>query len=251
MAAQSLHLEALGQEVFFGKLPVKKDDRNLLLTAYVEDARLLPQVPDHVQYSDKVTEWPMYGNDTLPDCTCAAAGHMEEAWSANAGAPEVPPDSAVLGLFNDTGPQNEGRACLDILNYWRHTGLDGEQILAYAQVDPTNRDHVKAACWLFGGVYIGLELPNGIRALHDWRQVPRGPDGEPNPHYGHCVNLVNYDATGATCVTWGRLMPLSWDFFDRYCVESYAVLSPDWASPDKDCPAGFKLQDLQSDLSGL
>ena len=106
------HAAAVGGTVHLGKLEVKKDDRNLQLARYLDDAVVLPEVPASVDWSKQVGSWPMYGNDKLGDCTCAAVGHMEEAWSANAGAPEVPTDKDVLDLYWATGNADTGRYCL-------------------------------------------------------------------------------------------------------------------------------------------
>src|SRR5437868_3967215 len=144
------HAAAVGQVVHLGKLEVKPDARNLQLARYIDEAQLLPAVPASVDWSANVGNWPMYGNDTLGDCTCAAVGLMEEAWSANAGAPEVPTEQAVLDLYWATGQQDTGRYCLDVLNYWQSTGFDGgEKILAFAQIDPARQEHVEFACWAF------------------------------------------------------------------------------------------------------
>jgi hypothetical protein len=245
------HAEAVGQVVHLGKLEVKPDQRNLQLARYIDDQQAVPQVPDKLDWSQKVTSWPMYGNDTLGDCTCAAVGHMEETWSANAGQPEVPNEQTVLDLYWATGQQDSGRYCLDVLNYWQSTGFDnGEKILAFAQIDPKNQQHVEFACWAFGGIYIGVQLPNSAKTQRDEWTVTAGPDAAPGSWGGHCVNLVDYTGQGGpTCVTWGRLMPMSWDFFDSYCDEAYAVISPDFIGPDNQTPSGFNLEQLKADLA--
>ena len=245
------HAAAVGGTVHLGKLEVKKDDRNLQLARYLDDAVVLPEVPASVDWSKQVGSWPMYGNDKLGDCTCAAVGHMEEAWSANAGAPEVPTDKDVLDLYWATGNADTGRYCLDILNYWQKSGFGGEQILAFVQVDQANQEHVEAACWMFGGTYIGVALPISAQTQADGWTVTAGPDAEPGSWGGHCVNLVDYTATGPTCVTWGRLMPMSWDFFAKYCDEAYAIISPDFIEKGGQAPSGFNLDELKQDLAAI
>jgi hypothetical protein len=245
------HAAAVGQVVHLGKLEVKQDARNLQLARYIDDQQALPQVPDSTDWSQKVMSWPMYGNDTLGDCTCAAVGHMEETWSANAGQPEVPQEQSLLALYWATGTQDTGRYCLDVLNYWQNTGFDGgEKVLAFAQIDPQNRQHVEFACWAFGGVYIGVQLPASAKTQKDEWTLTSGPEAKPGSWGGHCVNLVDYTGHGGpTCVTWGRLMPMSWEFFTTYCDEAYAVISPDFLGPDNNAPSGFNLDELKADLA--
>src|SRR5580698_6904804 len=148
---EAVVVASVGRAVRLGKLPVEKDPRNLPLARYLDDEVALPQVPANVDWSRKVAAWPMYANDTLGDCTCAAVGHMEEAWSANVGDPFVPPDQSVVDLYWATGKTDSGRSCLAILNYWKDTGFDaGHKLTAFAQIDQQNRQHVEFSCWAFG-----------------------------------------------------------------------------------------------------
>jgi len=246
------HAAAVDQVVHLGKLEVKKDDRNLRLAAYVDDAVALPDLPASIDWSKKVSQWPMYGNDKLGDCTCAAVGHMEETWSANAGEPEVPVDKDVLDLYWATGTEDTGRYCLDVLNYWQKNGFGGEQILAFVEIDPHNRQHVELACWMFGGVYIGVQLPRSAQHQRDEWSLASGPDAEPGSWGGHCVNLVDYASDkGPVCVTWGRLIPMTWDFYEAYCDEAYSVISPDWLKEGTGAPSGFDLEQLKKDLEAI
>jgi len=242
---------AVGRSVRLGKLPVDKDPRNLMLARYLDDAVALPQVPTSADWSTKVASWPMYGNDTLGDCTCAAVGHMEEAWAASAGAAFVPPEQAVLDLYWATGKADSGRACLAILKYWNHTGFaGGHKLTAFTQLDEQNRQHVEFACWAFGGVYIGVQMPLSAQKQTAGWEVTSGPDAAPGSWGGHCVNLVAYSQSGPTCVTWGRLMPMSWQFFATYCDEAYALISPDFL-PGGTAPSGFDLSQLEQDAAAV
>ena len=59
-----------------GKHQPTFDTRTLLFGKYLTSE--LPPPPASKDYSRAVTTWPMMGNDTYGDCTCAAAGHMIE-----------------------------------------------------------------------------------------------------------------------------------------------------------------------------
>src|SRR5579884_1536389 len=68
--------------VKLGKRPARHDPRTLRLGDY-----LLPRLPTpkpRVDYTTKVPagQWGMMANDKIGDCTCAAAGHMIEEWTA-------------------------------------------------------------------------------------------------------------------------------------------------------------------------
>ena len=87
----------------------------------------------------------MMHNDTIGDCTCAAAGHLVMEWTANVGAETTPADadilaaySAITGYDPKTGANDNGAVETDVLNYWRKTGIAGHKIMAYAALEPGN-----------------------------------------------------------------------------------------------------------------
>ena len=116
-----------------GKLPVRTDVRTLSLARYVDSARL-PAPPDVFDETSGVGGWPMYANDRIGDCTTAAAAHMIEAWSAAGRGQAIElPESAVLDAFDhvklaDPLTGEEGAVELDVLRYWRATGIGGHRI---------------------------------------------------------------------------------------------------------------------------
>ena len=66
-----------------GKITPRLDARTLRFEAY---AHALPPVPAAQSWAAKIQSWGTMGNnDTIGDCTCAAAGHLIECWTANAG----------------------------------------------------------------------------------------------------------------------------------------------------------------------
>jgi hypothetical protein len=237
--------------VMLGKALPKIDVRTLMLARYIDTTKL-PKPPATLDLTGHVQEWPMYANDRIGDCTCAAAGHMIEAWTGEATKTPVEiSEQAVIDAFNAVKVvQNgeEGAVELDVLNYWRSSGVGGHTITAFAKLSTYNRDLVRAAAWLFGGLYIGVQLPLSAQgaASWEWGGSLSGPD-EPGSWGGHAVDVVGYDAKGVTVVTWGKLLHASWDFWDRYCDEAYAILTKDYFDGAK-TPNGFDLATLDADL---
>lgn len=254
-ATQTMNLSGMR----LGKLRARHDPRTLLLADYL-DAEALPPPPSHVRWTKNVKSWPMMRNDTVGDCTCAAAGHMIQQWTAFSGTEVVPSDedviaaySAITGYDPVTGANDDGAVELDVLNHWRRHGVAGHRIMAYAAVEPGNLDHVKDSIELFGNCYIGLGLPRSAQHQRVWSLPPGGArnDGEPWSWGGHAVPVVGYDARGLVCVTWGTLKRMTWGFWNAYCDEAYCVLSRDWLKPNGEAPSGFDLETLQSDLRAL
>ena len=237
-----------------GKLPVRTDVRTLSLGRYVDGARL-PSSPDAFDETAGIDSWPMYLNDRIGDCTTAAAAHMIEAWTeAGRGDAVELPESAVLDAFEhvklrDTLTGEEGAIELDVLRYWRATGIGGHRIGAYARVAVHDQRLVETAAWLFGGLYIGLQMPLSARGqqVWDWTGSLSGP-ARPGSWGGHAVDVVRYDRNGLTVVTWGRLQELTWSFWNRYCDEAYCILSDDFLEKGN-APNGFDLAALEADLA--
>jgi hypothetical protein len=189
-------------------------------------------------------------NDTLGDCTIAGVGHAIQVWTLAKGNEVTVADSTVLQYYeqwdgyNPNNPSSDqGGVELDVLNDWRQQGSADHPLLAYADPDPQDSLHVQQAIWLFGGLYIGLQLPTSAQTQDVW-DVGSGPNGEPGSWGGHCVFVPDYDADTLTCITWGQLKKMTWGFWGTYCDEAHALLSTDWKPQ-----AGFDIAALQADLS--
>ena len=237
-----------------GKLPARRDPRTLRLARYLDTAAL-PPAPDAWDEATGVGDWPMYANDRVGDCTCAAAGHMIEAWThAGRGHTVTIAERDVLRAFDavklvDPTTGAEGAVELDVLNLWRKHGIGRHRILAYAKIDRADHELVRQASVVFGGAYIGLQLPLTAQrqSVWQWTGRLRGP-ARPGSWGGHAVDVVAYDDETLTVVTWGRLQRLTWEFWNRYCDEAYAVLSRDFLSHGR-APNGLDLDALLQDLA--
>ena len=281
----------------------------------------------------------MFSNDSLADCTAAAAAHMIQCWTANAGDAFMPTSAQVIAAYSATSHYIPGNAAtdqgaveLDVLNFWRRQGIAGHKIDAYVSFRPQNFEHTRQAISLFGGIYIGLALPLSAQNQGVWdvpsflsriaafiharafyprraqrktpflisrghrapskgegRQFPSrsmdealrgrgfsslltrqrpawalapeasangsstnaGNNFTPGSWGGHAVPILAYDSDTLTCITWGAKKRMTWEFFARYCDESYAPLSPDWLNAHGTDPAGLDLAQLRADLAQL
>jgi hypothetical protein len=212
----------------------------------------------------RVNQWPVYCNDTINDCTCAAAGHLIQEWTANAGREVTPTNNeiveayeAISGYRPGAPTTDRGTTKLAVLNYWRQRGIAGHRIHSFLSIEPRNHDQVRDAVQLLGGAYVGLMLPLSAKyqlrkPLNQtvWSVPPGGParDGEPRSWDGHSVPVVAYDHRTLTVVSWGEPMRMTWQFLDTYCDEAFAILAPEWIDA-KGLPRGFDLDRLNSDLA--
>lgn len=218
--------------------------------------------PDEVDYYSAVATWPMYGNDTLGDCTWATVGHLVQAWTAFAGAQRVPAEADIEQGYWETGTPpsatgtaggatDDGRMEPHVLSYWRHKGIPNEadSIVAYAAVNHADIDRVKFAVENFGGVYVALALPLTAESQSVWDYVPDSPDSQPYSWGGHAVPIVGYDADFLYVVTWGFVIKMTYAFWQHYGVASYAVISPDFQA--KAQAAGVDVEALLTEALAL
>jgi len=236
-----------------GKKPARNDPRTLKLGKY-----LTPQIappPAFVNNSRGITEWGMMMNDSLGSCTISAVGHaypvqvFSQIDKGILGKIIEPSDDIILRYYEQwdgydpSDPStDQGGDETDVLNKWRKFGFAGRELTAYADPDPKNREHVKQAIYLFGGVYIGIQLPAG------WQNAPLWDAnmGDPGSWGGHAVYVCDYDADGVTVITWGSLQKITWAGWDQYTDEVHGLLTPDWRPP-----AGFAQDSLLADLEAV
>lgn len=210
-----------------------------------------------IDLSSRVDEYPMLGNDTVGDCTIAAAAHIIHTWTAWTDTKPVVMDTeTVLSVYevwcgyNPSDPSTDrGALCIDILKNWARAGMPtpggGPDIIdgvAYVET-PTYRDMYNALR-LYGPIYAGLALPLSAQHEEVWETVidPPGSWG------GHCVAIVGVAPDGATCITWGQRKRMTWPWLDAYLDEAYAILSRDWLSMNGQTPAGLPFDELREDL---
>ncbi len=252
--------ELLNQEPLTGSKKIQvTDSRTLNFSSYF-DHGLLSNIPAKLDLgAEKKTPWRRMGNWTTSDCTCAAAGHMIECWTANTTREDIvltreviAAYSAITGYDPITGKNDEGACYLDVLKYWRKTGIGQHTIKAYTSVDHKNHDVVKAAMNLFGGLYIGFDLPNTIIHKDLWEVMPGGLTGDRAvaSFGGHAVNAIGYDDEYLYCVSWGKVKAITWEFVDTYTYNMYVIITHDFFVNDK-TELGFDLAALEADLLSI
>jgi hypothetical protein len=239
----------------FGKHPPKRDYRTLRFHDYLS-ATLPPPPASHdvlktvyanLRTADPTRLFPLDGNDTLGDCTIAAVAHACTAYQALIGRKTIMPRADVVKLYlRLTGGIDSGLSELDVLNYWRKHPVAGDEILAFAAVNPRNHTHVKQAIALFGGVYLGFQVQEDCIADFDARK-PWTP-GRLTPN-GHAVFAVGYDHEHVTVLTWGNTQRATWGWWDECVDEAYAIVPPEAKNPA--FAPGFSVAALTSDLQAI
>src|SRR5262252_10534594 len=110
--------------VMLGKLPAKSDSRTLRFNSYVmRDVGRLPRAVDYTRAVPSADRWRWLANNRFPCCTCSAAGHMIEVWTANTGTTRIVPDGAIVRAYRRfVGDVHKPhKHMIDVLNYWRRS----------------------------------------------------------------------------------------------------------------------------------
>ena len=214
-----------------------------------------PVAPDVVDWSRDTASWGMLGNNTLGNCTAAAALHAQALWGSYRPPFDEPVDADAVALYSATGgyvpgdpATDNGARCLDVLNYWRTHGIDcgsaDSRLTAFCTLDPKNIDHLRSALWCFGAVYVGLTLHVAQQDESVWNDTSSPVWG------GHCVLIVAADPKTITCVTWGAIQRMTYPFWIEVVDEAYALLSPSWLASGR-APQGFPIAALMQDMAAL
>lgn len=239
----------------FGKHAAKHDYRTLRFKNYLTPAlpappaslNVLTRVYQNLGLSDPAVLFPMDGNDTLGDCTIAALAHSIAVYSGLVSKKRIIAQTAVVKLYRKlTGGEDTGLNELDVLNYWRQNAVSGDEILAFASIDPKNHTHVQQAIQIFGGVYLGFQCQENCQEEFAAKK-PWTPGKLTND--GHAVYAVAYDQTGVTVLTWGNIQQGTWAWWDECVDEAYAILPPE--AKNASFAPGFNLAQLQTDLSNV
>jgi hypothetical protein len=251
-------------------------ERRLRFAHYLTDAPISPP-PTVSHWSETQTESGGYacltnvmGNDTLGNCTCAGAAHIEGILRANAGNVDRLPItgdaiafySLSCGYLPGDPSTDQGGDEVTVLNCWKNKGFfpDGSgKIAAWVTLDAANVEQVRRAIWLFENCYFGVELPDGWLGDHEpqrngftWDVV-----GDANPANGHCFVGVGYNENGVIIDTWGLIGTVTWAAVAKYATstsqgELYAVVSEDAINRTKrKAPNSFDFDELIADSGSL
>ena len=247
-----------------GRLPYVHDSRTFDLSTYLS-AEDLANVPAEYNWGKRIKagQWGALGNLKINNCTCAAAGHLIMTWTSNIGKLHKPTTKAIVQAYTAvTGydPKTDGIGnpveAIKVLKYWRKHGIDGRKIIAFAKLDFKNRKELIQAIYLYGGCYVGINLPKSAEKQYfeskKWT-VPSGGakgEGEPGSWLGHAILITGYKNGDLRVITWGKEMIMTMDFWEEYVDESYAIFSEDFIRNDE-TPTKIPIDFLRKDIRAL
>ena len=248
-----------------GKQKPKYDRRTLQFSRYLTGT---------IPFAPNTSHWPnaaplgMLLNDTVGNCAIAGPLHQEMIWNKANGVIWTATDAMALAGYEAVGgynpnaapnpdgsnPTDNGCNMLDVLNYWRQTGLGGKKIGAFVQVNPLNHIHVQHASFFFGGLLVGIQLPVAFQSQNNpakgWYVPASGlsGDGTPGSWGGHCIYSPGYSPGEIDVVTWGERIPMTWTAWNGYVDEVYGIISTDFIQNPAKAPNGIAMAELIADL---
>jgi hypothetical protein len=165
--------------------------------------------------------------------------------------------AAATGYDPATGANDNGACELDILKYWMITGLPVsdkgalDRLDGFAVIAPADIVSIISAIYTFGTVYAGLDMPitadDEFTAGVPWRDTSAAPGSLG----GHMVPLIGVTPAGPLCVTWGRKQRMTWQWWQKYGVESYAVLRREWVGSKGITPPGMTMAQLDAKIVSI
>lgn len=197
------------------------------------------KVPASSTLYTKVKYWPMLMNDQIGDCTVAAVGHVIEYWNTvgRLSLPTMTDAEAetayeILGHYIP-GDQSTDNGCveLDVLNYFKNHGImaasQNYKLTKFLATPARSLSQIKASIFHLGNCYFGYNLPDNALQTTLWTVDPNAQIAG-----GHAINAVGYDDSKSLLyvVSWGTVVPVTYDFHQRYCEEAWSLYSTDWTT---------------------
>jgi hypothetical protein len=212
-----------------------------------------PVPPKAFDYSTEVASYPMALNDQLGDCTLAGVIHMLQLAYAEIGEIfDYPGDEVVRDTYlHLTGGADAGLVEHQVLQTWMRDGLFGTKIAAYAPINIQNRQEMAAACYAFGSLYLGVEMPPNAETQFETHQ-PWHIEGLPEkPTGGHCIVATGVNNLGIDHITWGDTESMTWEWWSTYGSEAWVVIPEVFVEADHGPVWDIDILTLQKDLENL
>lgn len=210
----------------------------------------LPAHPVAADYLARLAAWQMLGNDAAGCCVAVTWANVRRLVSFIVGAENYPAQDEVWQVYKTQNPgfdpngtaetngpgsdYDQGMDIQTLLEFLvKHGGPDGVKALAFAKVDPSSPDEVKAAISIFGFVWTGIVVQDANMADFDngkpWDYHRSSPDDG-----GHSVITGGYGAGGSgplggdeRFITWAEETSFTDKYWSRKVEECWVVIFPE------------------------
>lgn len=204
---------------------------------------ILAPVPAHPKVADHLTgvaDWGLWANDRFGTCgPVSFFNYLKLVTSYLTGLEAQPTLEDVFGLYRmcnpefdpETGRGDNGVDMQTMLELAKeHDILGNGKMIAFARVDLSNIDEVRAAIAIFGGVLLGVSMTTAQDAQTDanpplWDYVRRSPTWG-----GHAVLAGMYDSdiepqhSDIEIITWAQRVGTTHAFQVHQLDEAWVVI---------------------------
>ncbi len=215
----------------FGRKPPKNAPA-LMLASFLTG--IIPDHPTSEDYLSQLQNWQMLGNDQYGDCVAVTWANMRRLVTAALSTENYPTMNQVIALYKTQNPnfptQDDGMDIQTCLEYLHSLGgPDGTKVIAFAKVDLSNLDEVKAALAIFGCLWLGINVQRANMTEFDrgqpWDYVPGSPnDGGHSIIGGGYTGLASNDVR---FITWAQETGFTDNFWNKQVEEAWAVIWPE------------------------
>jgi len=209
-----------------------------------------PAHPVAADYLARLAAWRMLGNSEAGNCVAVTWANARRLVSFIAGTEYYPSQDEVWTVYRtqnpgfdpngtaDTNgpgsPHDSGMDIQTLLEYLHKTGgPDGKKVLAFAKVDPSSPDEIKAAISIFGFVWTGIVVQDAnmddFNSGRPWDYHRSSPDDG-----GHSVITGGYGAPGGgplggdeRFITWAAETSFTDRYWSRKVEECWVVIWPE------------------------
>ena len=196
---------------------------------------VVPAHPAAAEHFSQINNWDILGNDKYGDCGPVSTANSRAVVTRYlTGVESYPTLSDVLDLYKRSGNPNfptddNGVDMQTMMEAIQSGGLAGVKSVAFAKVDATNIDEVRAAIAIFGCVQFGVTLHVAQQAqtdAHLWDYVAgSGIWG------GHAVLAGSYTSAGSgadvSVETWAQIVGVTDTFLREQLDECWVVIWPE------------------------
>jgi hypothetical protein len=220
---------------------------------------VIPSHPSSLDYLSMLSNWRMLGNDTYSDCLACWWANTRRLVTATLSKEYYPTLDQVLAFYktqnknfdpNDPGgPGDQGMEYQTALEYLNKTGgPDGVKVVAFAKVDYTNLEEMKAAIAIFGSIALGINVQDANMSEFDsgqpWDYISGSKIGG-----GHAVPAGGYlgqSLNDVRFITWAEETGFTDNFWKHLVEEAWVVVWPEHLGT-KEFQQGIDLNALAAD----